>query len=102
MVRTGKTRSLNRRAPLWICVMAGGSFGSPVMVVLFTTRTVHADASLPRATITAPTTADAASVTPTSLAHAQSATPNREPSPEAKHWSDRIHGIASWYGGVFN
>jgi rare lipoprotein A len=72
------------------------------MVVLFTTRTVHADASLPRATITAPTTADAAGVTPTSLAHAQSATPNREPSPEAKHWSDRIHGIASWYGGVFN
>jgi rare lipoprotein A len=72
------------------------------MVVLFTTRTVHADASLPRATITAPTTADAASVTPASLAHAQSAIPNREPSPEAKRWGDRIHGIASWYGGVFN
>jgi rare lipoprotein A len=83
--------------------MAGVSAVALVaMVVLFTTRTVHADASLPRATITAPTTADAASVTPTSLAHAQSVTPNREPSPEAKHWSDRIHGIASWYGGVFN
>jgi rare lipoprotein A len=103
MVRTGKTRSLNRRAPLWICVIAGVSAVALVaMVVLFTTRTVHADASLPRATITAPATADVASVTPVSLAHAQPALPNREPSLEAKHWSDKIHGIASWYGGVFN
>jgi rare lipoprotein A len=103
MVITRKTRSLNRRAPLWICVIAGVSAVALVaMVVLFTTRTVHADASLPRATITAPTTASAASVTPVSLVDAQPAIPNGGPTLAARHWSDRIHGIASWYGGVFN
>ena len=24
------------------------------------------------------------------------------PTPEARKWSDRVHGVASWYGGVFN
>lgn len=109
MVRTRKTRSLNRRAPLWICIVAGVSAVALVaMVVLFTTRTVHADASLPRATITAPANATAASVTPASLAPAQQTVPTQPtipktgPTPEAQHWTDKIHGVASWYGGVFN
>jgi len=34
----------------------------------------------------------AASATPSSLAQA----------PRKVEWKDRIHGIASWYGGVFN
>jgi len=73
------------------------------LVVLFTTRTVHADASLPRAAITAPATAAAASVTPVSLAPAQPTVPKSGlPTPEAQHWTDKIHGVASWYGGVFN
>jgi len=103
MVRTRKTRSLNRRAPLWICVLAGISAVALVaLVVLLTTRTVHADASLPRAAITAPATATAASVTPVSLAPAQPTIPKAGPTPEAQQWRDRIHGVASWYGGVFN
>ena len=24
------------------------------------------------------------------------------PTPEARQWKDRLHGVASWYGGVFN
>ena len=28
--------------------------------------------------------------------------PQSGPTTQAMHWSDRIHGIASWYGGVFN
>lgn len=72
------------------------------VVVLFTTRTVHADASLPRPAITAPATAAAASVTPATLASAEPVAPKSGPTPEAQHWSDRIHGVASWYGGVFN
>jgi len=79
------------------------------LVVLFTARTVHADASLSRPTITAPVTAAAASVTPISLAHAeppvahaQPTIPKSGPTPEAQQWSDKIHGVASWYGGVFN
>jgi rare lipoprotein A (peptidoglycan hydrolase) len=67
-------------------------------VVLFTTRTVHADASLPRATSTPAT---AASATPVTLADAH-AIPNSGPTPAAQRWTDRIHGVASWYGGVFN
>ena len=35
-------------------------------------------------------------------AHATSNSKNRGPSPEARQWTDKIHGIASWYGGVFN
>jgi rare lipoprotein A len=72
------------------------------MVVLFTARTVHADASLSRPTIAAPATASAASVTPVSLAPAQPKIPKTGPTPEAQHWTDKIHGVASWYGGVFN
>jgi rare lipoprotein A len=72
------------------------------MVVLFTSRTVHADSSLPRATITPPTTATATSVTPITLADTQPTVPKTGPTPEAQHWTDKIHGVASWYGGVFN
>jgi rare lipoprotein A len=28
--------------------------------------------------------------------------PRNAPTPDAQSWSDRIHGLASWYGGVFN
>jgi rare lipoprotein A len=79
------------------------------LVVLFTTRTVLADASLPRATISTPATSTAASVTPVSLApaeprlaHAEPQVPKHGPTPAAQQWEDRIHGLASWYGGVFN
>jgi rare lipoprotein A len=79
------------------------------LVVLFTTRTVHADASLPQATITTPVNPTAASATPVSLAPAEPRTahteppiPRHGPTPAAQQWKDRIHGLASWYGGVFN
>ena len=72
------------------------------MVVLFTTRTVHADASLSQPAITAPANPGAASVTPASMAHAQPAALQNGPTPEAQRWADKIHGVASWYGGVFN
>ena len=110
MVRTRKTRNLKRRAPLWIYLVAGVSAVTLVaLVVLFTTRTVHADASLPRPAIAAPATAAAASVTPVSMAHAEPRVAHAEPpaprsgpTTEAQKWNDRIHGVASWYGGVFN
>ena len=110
MVITRKTRNLKRRAPLWIYLVAGVSAVTLVaLVVLFTTRTVHADASLPQATITTPVNATATSVTPVSLAPAEPRTarteppvPKHGPTPAAQQWKDRIHGLASWYGGVFN
>ncbi len=103
MVRTRKTRNLRRQTTLWIYLVAGVSAVTLVaLVVLFTARTVHADASLSQPTIKAPAAPAATSVTPVSLAHAQPAIPGRGPTPEAQHWTDKIHGVASWYGGVFN
>jgi len=29
-------------------------------------------------------------------------TPKNGPTPAAQRWTDKIHGVASWYGGVFN
>ena len=58
-----------------------------VAVLLFV-RTVQADALLSRAAATLPPSAPAATVTPASLA--------------PKRTTDLLHGVASWYGGVFN
>jgi len=92
-----------RRTSLWMYLVAGVSAVALVAaVVLFTARTVHADASLSRPTITAPANAAAASMTPATLATAQPTIPKSGPTPEAQHWTNRIHGVASWYGGVFN
>jgi rare lipoprotein A len=73
-----------------------------VLAVLFSTRTVQADAGLPRPAPTAPAASPAASATPVSLAHQEPAIPQTPLSAETRQWNDRIHGIASWYGGVFN
>jgi len=71
-------------------------------VLLFTARAVQADAGLPRPDTAAPASSLAASATPASLANQQSASPQNSPSTAARQWKDRLHGIASWYGGVFN
>ena len=110
MVRTRKTRNLRRRAPRWVYLVAGVSaVALAALVVFFSTRTVQADASLPRPGLP---TASSPSAALASLAAASPALPlpsNTEPAvpqggptPPAKQGSDRIHGIASWYGGVFN
>lgn len=52
------------------------------------TRTVQADALLPRAAVTATPTVPVTSATPASLAPPTT--------------TDLLHGVASWYGGVFN
>ncbi|MGA9063657.1 MAG: septal ring lytic transglycosylase RlpA family protein [Terracidiphilus sp.] len=103
MVRTRKTRNLSRKAPLWICLVAGVSAVALVaLVVLFSARTVQADARPPRPTLTAPAASPAASPTSASLADQEPPIPQTPPTAAAQGWQDRIHGIASWYGGVFN
>jgi rare lipoprotein A len=87
------------------------------LVVLFSARTVQADAGLPRPVFIATADSPQSSQTPASLAAASSrpATtveqgtrdpepriPQNAPTPAAQSWNDRIHGVASWYGGVFN
>lgn len=103
MVRTRKTRKLSSRAPLWIALVAGISAVALVaLVVLFSARAVQADAGLPRPALPAPAASPATSATPASLAHEEPSAPQSGPTPEARQWDDRVHGIASWYGGVFN
>ncbi len=103
MVRPRKTRNLRRKAPLWIGIAAGLSAVALVVIVfLFTTRTVQADAGLPRPAIAAPASPLAASATPASLAAQDPALPQGTQTDAAHRWKDHLHGLASWYGGVFN
>ena len=91
-----KSGNLNAKTPVRDYVLAGASsVALAALIALSFTRTVQADARLlmPASTAPAPT---AASATPASLA--------QQPAPKVEkvEWKDRIHGIASWYGGVFN
>lgn len=82
------------KTSLRIWLLAGAS--SIVLtagVIALSMRTVHADAPLPRPSLTAPPALSAANATPVQLAPHQ---------PVAKATSDALHGIASWYGGKFN
>jgi rare lipoprotein A (peptidoglycan hydrolase) len=104
-----KTRNLRRKAPLWICVVAGVSAVAMVtLVVLFSARTVQADAGVPRLVSIASASHLATSATPASLgdlatlADKEPQIPRNAPTAAAQSWNDRIHGVASWYGGVFN
>ncbi len=76
-------------------------------MMLFAARTVQADAALPRIAIAAPASPPATSATSASLARQDSAPaepsiPQASPSGAASQWTDRIHGVASWYGSAFN
>jgi rare lipoprotein A len=98
-----KTRNLRRKAPLWICLVAGVSAVAMVaLVVLFSARTVQADAGLPRPALPAPAVSAGAIATPPSLADQEPRIPQNAPTAAAQNWKDRIRGVASWYGGVFN
>jgi rare lipoprotein A len=85
---------MNLKTPLRIGVLLGASSVALVaLVVTLATRTVHAYAPLPQPTAVAPLTTPVTSATPTELAPQESAQQKRK---------DRLRGIASWYGSVFN
>jgi rare lipoprotein A len=94
MVIKRKSRNLILNTPLRFWVLAGVSSIALVgVVVMLSTRTVHADARLSRPVATTMTVAPpVASPTPDSLAAQQTAIKR----------GDRLHGIASWYGAVFH
>jgi rare lipoprotein A len=86
-----------------MCLVAGVSAVALVaLVVLFTARSVQADAGVPKPTLTSPLSASATSATPASLANEEPTVPQGSPTTAARKWSDRVRGVASWYGGVFN
>jgi len=94
MVKRRETGNTNSKSSLRIWLLAGAS--SVVLVagvVAVTTRTVHADARLPRPAAAATPAAPIANETPALLAPQKPAETKR---------AKMLRGIASWYGGVFN
>jgi len=87
-----KSRNANAETPVRDYVLAGASsVALAALIALSFTRTVQADARLLMPLLNAPASTTA-SATPSSLAQV----------PRKVEWKDRVHGIASWYGGVFN
>lgn len=83
---------MNLRTPARIYLLAGAcSVVLAAVVVILSTRTVHADARL-RTAPAPPAASLVQSATPESLA-SQSAIPAK---------GHKLRGFASWYGGIFN
>lgn len=97
---TRKLRKLDLSHPQRVWLLAGvSSLALAAAVVTLTARTVHADVRLSRPVSTTEAAPGAATSTPDSLAAAQEAIRAQQ---KAIKRGDRLHGIASWYGGVFN
>ncbi len=98
MVKKRKSRSTSLKTPRRTWILAGASsLALAAVVVTVSTVVVHADARLSRpattvsspAPVTGPTPIDLKPIDPT-------------PQKEAIKQGNRLHGIASWYGGRFN
>ena len=82
---------LNTSLHFWL--LAGvSSIALAAVVILLSTRTVHADARLSRPVATMTAAPSISAPAPDSLAAQRTAIKR----------GDRLHGIASWYGRVFN
>jgi rare lipoprotein A len=94
MEKRRKSSKVNAKTSLRIWLAAGTSSVLLVAgVVAVTPRTVQADARLSQPVVTAPPVAPIASTTPVTLAPA---------TPADNSTTHALHGVASWYGGVFN
>jgi rare lipoprotein A len=93
-----KYHNSNISSPIGIWILAGAAAALLVaMIAMVSTPAVHAFTELSRAVVTAPASSPTNPPTPAILA-----AKNDTPKPAAKHRFGVIHGIASWYGGVFN
>ena len=94
MVKRRISSNANSKSSLRIWLVAGASCAALAAGVLaVSTRTVLADVRFSRSAATAPLAAPTASATPALL------TPRKPLETETSH---ALHGLASWYGGVFN
>jgi len=98
-----KSRKLNLNSPLVVWLLAGcSSVALTALVVTFTMRTVHADARLSHPVIAISGAPLNATPSSNSLAAQQAAEEEAAKAERAAiKRGDRLHGIASWYGGVF-
>jgi rare lipoprotein A len=94
MVKRREPSNTSSKPSLRIWLLAGASSVALVAgVVTVATRTVHADAPLPRLATAASAEVSATSATPASLAPHQ---------PVESATAHALKGLASWYGGRFN
>jgi rare lipoprotein A len=94
MDKRRKSGKVNAKTMLRIWLAAGVSSVLLVVGVLaVSTRTVQADARLSRPSVTAPP------VAPVVAASSSLIAPEKPAETSANH---ALHGVASWYGGVFN
>jgi rare lipoprotein A len=92
-----KNRSKSIKTCIGICMLTGAVAGTLVAAITsVSTPAVHADTELSRAALTVPASS------PTTPPTATPATKIDAQKPASKHRLGVIHGIASWYGGVFN
>lgn len=103
-----KSRKLGLDIPLSVGMIAGcSSVALTVLVVTLTMRTVHADARLSHSVVAISGAPLNATPSTNSLAaqQAEEVTAQQEAvraENAAIKRGDRLHGIASWYGGVFH
>jgi rare lipoprotein A len=94
MVKRREPSNTSSKTSLRIWLLAGASsVALAAGVVTVTTRTVHADAPLPRPATAASPAVSATSATPDTLAPHQ---------PVESATAHALKGLASWYGGKFN
>jgi len=94
MVKRRISSNTNTKTSLRFWLLAGtSSVALAALMITLSTRTVQADAPLSRPTATVPPSVPAASATPEALAPRKTASSKKY---------KLLHGIASWYGGVFN
>jgi rare lipoprotein A len=86
------------KTSLGICILAGAAAGVLIaFLTSYSTPAVHADAEISKPAVIAPPSPAVANSTPVFLASEKTA-----PAAVTKKRIGIIHGIASWYGGVFN
>jgi rare lipoprotein A len=102
MVMRRKLRKLNLNTPLGNWLLAGcSSLALTGLVLSFTMRTVHADARLSHSVVAISGAPLNTTPSSDSLAAQQAAQEAAKAEQAAIKRGDRLHGIASWYGGVF-
>ena len=93
-----KYHNSNVNSPIGIWILAGAAAAMLVAgIAMVSTPAVHAFSELSKAAFTVPETSSTFSPAPV-----VSPTKIQPTKPAAKHRLGVIHGIASWYGGVFN
>jgi rare lipoprotein A len=102
MVIRRKLRNMSLRIPISVGVLAGiSSIALVGGIVSFSTPTVQADVRLSRPPATLPPTAPLDMPAPV-IVPQQTAAEQLKVKAEEERRADILHGIASWYGGVFN